>query len=164
MPKTLKRATTVLALAALTWMITSGLLSLLAAALTADTEAAEGIRLRSEDTDPPVIVWIIVIGVVQMALCLLTRSGRSWARVLLTCSAALVSLMLLITVVHAAVTILDATAAGEGWQLPVPGIVLVVIDAFALTGTVLGLVGLYRPSVNAYFAEIRRQRPESLTS
>ncbi|WP_410601738.1 hypothetical protein [Amycolatopsis sp. lyj-90] len=155
MPKTLKRATTVLALAALTWMITSGLLSILAAA-----QAVDGSRFRPEDSDSPVIVWFLVLGVVQMALCVVTRAGRNWARVAVTVSAGFVSLIVLITVIAAVVGYLDATehatVVGGEVQVSGLGIVLVVIDVVVLAGTVLGIAGLYRSSVNAYFAEIRR--------
>ncbi|PNE18715.1 hypothetical protein [Amycolatopsis sp. BJA-103] len=155
MPKTLKRATTVLALAALTWIITSGLFSILAV-----MQAADGSRFRPEDSDPPVIVWFLVLGVVQMALCVVTRAGRNWARVAVTVSASLMSLIMLITVIAAVVDYLyatgRATTVGGEVQVSGLGIVLVVIDAVTLAGTVLGIAGLYRSSVNAYFSEIRR--------
>ncbi|MFD5091724.1 hypothetical protein ACFWMR_14055 [Amycolatopsis thailandensis] len=150
MPKTLKRATTVLALAALTWMITSGLLSFLAF-----MQGVDGSRVRQEDPGSPVIIWFLVLGVVQMALCVVTRAGRNWARVALTVSAILVSLVLLSTVIAAVVTYLDAaeraTVLGGEVEVSGLGIVLVVIDVLVLAGIVLGIVGLYRSSVNAYF-------------
>ncbi|MFC9252985.1 hypothetical protein [Amycolatopsis thailandensis] len=150
MPKTLKRATTVLALAALTWMITSGLLSFLAF-----MQGVDGSRVRQEDPGSPVIIWFLVLGVVQMALCVVTRAGRNWARVALTVSAILVSLVLLSTVIAAVVTYLDAaeraTVLGREVEVSGLGIVLVVIDVLVLAGIVLGIVGLYRSSVNAYF-------------
>ncbi|EMD30090.1 hypothetical protein [Amycolatopsis azurea] len=160
MPKTLKRATTVLALAALTWMITSGLLSFLAAA---QAEIPEGVsRFRQEDSGPPVIIWFLVLGVVQMALCVVTRAGRNWARVALTVSAIFVSLILLTTVIAAVAGYLDATerAAVLGGEVRMSGlgITLIAIDVLVLLGTVIGIVGLYRRPVNAYFAEIRRAR------
>ncbi|MFC3449433.1 hypothetical protein [Amycolatopsis speibonae] len=174
MPKTLKRATTVLALAALTWMITSGLLSILAFVQAADAEVPEGMsRLRREDSGSSAIIWFLVLGVVQMALCVVTRAGRNWARVALTVSACFVSLILLTTVIAAVAGYVDATeratVLGGEVQVPALGIVLIVIDVLVLAGTVSGIVGLHRSPVRAYFAEIRRPRlgpggDQSLTS
>ncbi|MBB5854333.1 hypothetical protein ACFQ05_13565 [Amycolatopsis umgeniensis] len=158
MPKTLKRATTVLALAALTWMITSGLLSFLAF-----MQGVDGPRLRQEDAGSPVVIWFLVFGVVQMALCVVTRAGRNWARVALTASAGFMSLITLVTVIAAVVGYLDtterATVLDGEVRVSGLGIALVAIDVLVLAGTVLGIVGLYRSSVNAYF--VRRWPLES---
>ncbi|AXB45084.1 hypothetical protein [Amycolatopsis albispora] len=156
MPKTLKWATTLLSVVAVA-CIAVVLLSVFAA----PADPAE-IQLERDDDSGTAVVAGLITAIVQLVLCTLARAGRGSARVLLTLTAACLGVTLLLAGVSALVEYADqsvwAARVGGVVEWTGAGIASLVLSGLAAALTVAGLVLLFLPATNAYFAEVRRLR------
>jgi hypothetical protein len=80
------------------------------------------------------IVGVVIVGLLMLFFAWKMRSGRNWARIVLTVLAVLGLLF-------------QASSVGLSEPLALIGVLI----------TIVGLVFMYMPAANAYFAEVRKQ-------
>ena len=116
---------------------------------------------RSEDSGSAVVIGLI-LAILQLVLCTLARAGRGSARVGLTLTASCLGVATLLVGISALVEYADKTEwaerVGGEVQFTGAGIVGLVISGLSAVLTVIGIVLLFLPKTNAYFAEVRRLR------
>ncbi|MGC7097140.1 hypothetical protein ACPZ19_20910 [Amycolatopsis lurida] len=158
MPKTLKWATVCLSVVAVACIV---VVVLGVFAGPADPSEIRSGRSESGGSGTAVVAGLIT-AIVQLVLCTFARAGRGSARVLLTLTAACIGVTLLLAGVSALVEYADqsdwAERVGGVVEWTGAGIASLVLSGLAAIFTVVGIVLLYLPSTNAYFAEVRRLR------
>ncbi|MHC1560748.1 hypothetical protein ACR9E3_17460 [Actinomycetospora sp. C-140] len=99
----------------------------------------------------PHLVFVVVSAAIGLALVLVMRHGRNWARVTLT-------VLGVLNVVGTVVGLVFALAypVPRGVTLTLGGPVGVAIDIAQTVCIVAGIVLFYRPRANAWFAAARR--------
>ncbi|QFU86282.1 hypothetical protein [Amycolatopsis sp. YIM 10] len=156
MPKTLRWATVCLSVVAVACIVVVVL-----GVFAGPADPTEIERSESGGSGTAVIAGLIT-AIVQLVLCTFVRAGRGSARVLLTLTAACIGVMLLLAGVSALVEYADqsdwAARVGGVVEWTGAGIASLVLSGLAAIFTVVGIVLLYLPSTNAYFAEVRRLR------
>ena len=158
MPKTLKWATVLLSAVALACI---AVLVLNVFAGPADPSEVRSERSESGGSGTAVVAGLIT-AIVQLVLCTFARAGRGSARVVLTLTAACLGVAMLLAGVAALVEYADQTdwanRVGGEVQWTGAGIISLTLSGLTAIFTVAGLVLLYLPKTNAYFAEVRRLR------
>jgi hypothetical protein len=159
MPRTLGWASANLALTALAWAAVR-LLSVLFPSWDITSS-----RVVVQQPAWSEIRLLLVVGIVQVVLCVLVRTGLKSVRVALTITAVLIGLTASASVVFIPLEYQDfaerATVLGGHVRFTAWGIAVIAIEALAVVSTVIGLFLLYRPSSNAYFGHRRRLGTEA---
>ncbi|KDN21832.1 hypothetical protein [Amycolatopsis rifamycinica] len=163
MPKTLRRASVILALSGL-WLAAVWLIALFFLPLDETIPQTSG-RVAEEQRTGLRVSPLLAAAFVHWILCVLVRTGLRSVRVVLTITSVVLGLVALLSTAFSVLEYQDLIerAAGRGRQMPLTGVTVsvIVVEVLGFVSTVIGVVLLYLPASNAYIEGVRSRRSRS---